>query len=89
MLSPVFMGDERILGRLAHEKLEVFRKSKKDSELARLSTYGAQEKLRSKKYPFHREKVKAMLLVLKVMLLAAEVMLLHAEVALLQLEAQP
>ena len=32
--------------------------------------------------PFHREKVKAMLL-------AAEVMLLHAEAALLQLEAQP
>ena len=37
---------------------------------------------RKKKYPFHREKVKALLL-------AAEVMLLHAEVALLQLEAQP
>ena len=47
MLSPVFMRDERDLGRLAHEKLGVFRESKKDSELARLSTYGAQEKVKN------------------------------------------
>jgi hypothetical protein len=54
-----------------------FRESKKDSELARLSTYGAQEKLKSRH--FSDEKVKAMLL-------AAEVMLLHAEVMLLQFQ---
>ena len=77
MLSPVTMRVKEELGRLAHEKLGVFREIKKDSELARLSTYGAQEKLRSKKYPFHREKVKVMLLAAEVMLLHAEVMLLH------------
>ena len=63
MLSPVFMRDERNLGRLAHEKLRVFREVKKDSVLVnglytplglpvsgeqkRLSTYGAQEKVKN------------------------------------------
>jgi len=47
MLSLVFMRNERNLGRLAHEKLGVFREGKKDSELARLSTYGAQEKVKN------------------------------------------
>jgi len=76
MLSPVTMWVKEELGRCLTKK-SFFREIKKDSELARLSTYGAQEKLRSKKYPFHREKVKAMLLAAEVMLLAAEVMLLH------------
>ncbi|MBO5586618.1 MAG: hypothetical protein J5914_02870 [Prevotella sp.] len=84
MLSPVFMREEEDLGRLAHEKLVLFRESKKDSELARLSTYGAQEKVNSRN--FSDEKVKAMLLALEVMLLAAEVMLLYAEVMLLHAE---
>jgi len=61
-----------------------FHESKKDSELARLSTYGAQEKLKSRH--FSDEKVKAMLLAAEVMLLAAEVMLLAAEVMLLHAE---
>ena len=47
MLIPVFMREEEELGRLAHEKPHVFRESKKDSELARLSTYGAQEKVKN------------------------------------------
>jgi len=70
MLSPVFMRDERNLGRLTHEKLQVFREGKK---------------IKSKKYQFYYEKVKVMLLALKVMLLDAEVMLLHAEVMPLQM----
>ena len=65
------------LSEVSHEKPAFFRESKKDSELARLSTYGAQEKLKSRH--FSDEKVKAMLL-------AAEVMLLHAEVMLLQFQ---
>ena len=67
-----------------HEKFTIFRENKKDSELARLSTYGAQEKVKSRH--FSDEKVKAMLLALKVMLLTAEVMLLHAEAMLLHLK---
>ena len=82
------MRSSEELGRLAHEKLGVFREIKKDSELARLSTYGAQEKLRSKKYRFYREKVKVMPLHAEVMPLHAEVMPLHAEVMPLQMEAK-
>ena len=85
---------------MAHEKLGVFRESKKDSELVnglytplglpvsgeqkRLSTYGAQEKVKS--MHFSDEKVKAMLLALKVMLLAAEVMLLHALIECMEIK---
>ena len=47
MLSPVTMRVKEELGRLAHEKLGVFREGKKDSELARLSTYGVQEKVKN------------------------------------------
>ena len=83
MLSPVFMRDNEELGRLLTKK-SFFRESKKDSELARLSTYGAQEKVKSN--DFSDEKVKVMLLVAEVMLLAAEVMLLHAEAMLLHLK---
>ena len=102
MLSPVTMREEEELGRLVTKNFSFFVKLKRTPSLLACNrthlrcyacqsknTYGAQEKLRSKKYPFHREKVKVMLLVIKVMLLAAEVMLLHAEVALLQLEVQP
>ena len=79
--QPSIHAEFRRIREVSHEKLGVFREIKKDSELARLSTYGAQEKLRSKKYRFHREKVKAMLLEI-------EVMLLHAEVMPLQMEAK-
>ena len=72
------------LSEVSHEKPAFFRESKKDSELARLSTYGAQEKLKSRH--FSDEKVKAMLLDAEAMLLSAEVMLLHAEVMLLQFQ---
>ena len=58
-----------------HEKKAFFRESKNDSELARLSTYGAQEKVKSN--DFSDEKVNVMLLAAEVMLLHAEVMLLH------------
>jgi hypothetical protein len=63
MLSPVFMREEEDLGRLAHEKLGVFRESKKSKVKSR---------------HFSDEKVKVMLLAAEVMLLYAEVMLLYA-----------
>ena len=83
MLSPVTMRVKEKLGRCLTKK-SFFREIKKDSELARLSTYGAQEKLKSRH--FSDEKVKAMLLAAEVMLLHAEVMLLAAEVILLQFQ---
>ena len=93
MLSPVTMRDKEELGRCLTKK-SFFRESKNDSELARLSTYGAQEKVKSNDFSDEKVKVmllaaEVMLLAAEVMLLAAEVMLLHAEAALLQLEAQP
>ena len=74
MLSPVTIRVKEELGRCLTKK-SFFRESKNDSELARLSTYGAQEKVKSN--DFSDEKVKVMLLAAEVMLLHAEVMLLH------------
>ena len=68
MLSPVFMREEEDLGRLTHEKLGVFRESKKSKVKSR---------------HFSVEKVKAMLLAAEAMLLSAEGLPLHAEVMLL------